>query len=106
MEHRRPAGWLGAVPAPEIWAQMAAGRRQAGRRGRRRSVASIYARAEYRVNGQSPDTRQPFHALHLPEQMHVVAAHRQHFVAALEVNLRSFIVMPPHMANRAQVHDD
>src|SRR4051812_13466379 len=43
--------------------------------------------------------------LHLPEQMHVAAAHRQHIVAPLEVNLRSFIVMSRHMADRAQIHD-
>src|SRR4030095_2001734 len=31
--------------------------------------------------------------LHLAEEMQVVAAHRQHIVATLQVNLRSFIVM-------------
>jgi hypothetical protein len=31
--------------------------------------------------------------LHLAEEMHVVAAHRQQMVATLQVNLRSFIVM-------------
>src|SRR2546423_9522754 len=44
--------------------------------------------------------------LHLPEQMQVVAAHGQHLLSTLQVNLRGFIVMAPNTADRAQIHDD
>ena len=44
--------------------------------------------------------------LHLPEQMQVVAAHRQNVIPTPYVNLRRFVVMPLDMADRAQIHDD
>src|SRR5438270_903479 len=44
--------------------------------------------------------------LHLPEKMDVVAAHRQHIVASLQVNLRRFIVMTLHMADRTEIHNN
>src|SRR5437868_5268524 len=44
--------------------------------------------------------------LHLPEEMDVVAAHRQHIVASLQVNLGRFIVMTLHVADRTQIHNN
>ena len=44
--------------------------------------------------------------LHLPEEMDVAAAHRQHIVASLQVNLRRFIVMTLHVADRTQIHNN
>ena len=38
--------------------------------------------------------------------MHVAAAHGQHLVAALEVDLRGLVVVPLDVADRAQVDDD
>src|SRR5438270_7970979 len=43
--------------------------------------------------------------LHLPEEMDVAAAHRQHVVASLQVNLGRFIVMTLHVADRTQIHN-
>ena len=43
---------------------------------------------------------------HLPEEMDVAAAHRQHIVASLQVNLRRFIVMTLHVADRTQIHNN
>src|SRR4029453_9358597 len=43
--------------------------------------------------------------LHLAEQVHVVAADRQHVVASLQVNLGGFVVMPLDVIDRAQVDD-
>ena len=44
--------------------------------------------------------------LHLPEEMDVAPAHRQHVVASLQVNLRRFIVMALHVADRTQIHNN
>src|SRR5437868_9802957 len=44
--------------------------------------------------------------LHLPEEMDVAAAHRQHIVASLKVNLRRFIVMTLHVADCTQIHNN
>ena len=48
-----------------------------------------------------PDERR----LHLPEELHVVAAHGQDIGPAFEVNLGGLIVLSRHMADRAQIHD-
>src|ERR1044072_2762241 len=40
--------------------------------------------------------------LHLPEEVHVAAAHGEHLVAALEVDLGGLVVVPLHVADRAQ----
>src|ERR1044072_1744918 len=44
--------------------------------------------------------------LHLPEEVHVAAAHGEPLVAALEVDLGGLVVVPLHVADRAQVHHD
>src|SRR5690349_23610880 len=44
--------------------------------------------------------------LHLPEQMEVVAAHRQNVITTPDVNLRRFVVMPLEMADCSQIYDD
>src|SRR5262245_56683851 len=44
--------------------------------------------------------------LHLPEQMQVVAAHRQYVVSPFHVNLRRFVVMPRLMTDGAEIHHD
>src|SRR5947207_1442405 len=42
---------------------------------------------------------------HLPEELHVAAAHRQHFLAPLQVDLGGLVVEPLHVAYRAEVDD-
>src|SRR5687768_6886027 len=44
--------------------------------------------------------------LHLPEQMQVVAAHWQNVVSPFQMDLRRFVVMPLHVADRTQIDDD
>src|SRR5688500_19950604 len=44
--------------------------------------------------------------LHLAEEMQVVAAHWQNAVSTFQMNLRRFVVMPLHVADRAQIDDD
>src|SRR6476620_9264013 len=44
--------------------------------------------------------------LHLPEQMEVVAAHRQNLIPSPDVNLRRFVVVPLDMADCSQIYDD
>src|ERR1044072_6668945 len=44
--------------------------------------------------------------LHLPEEVHVAAADGGDLAAALEVDLGGLVVVPLHVADRAQVHHD
>ena len=72
----------------------------------RREAISQYAGQPGNPDCDEARIRADERRLHLAEQMHVVAAHRQHVAASFQVNLSGFIVMSLDMADRTQIHDD